>query len=284
MAIATELWPLIDQVIGAVAASYEATRDAIERFERGSGQIVARLLLAGQDAVPEAGRAGLELAEGYDVLALAVGPTADQQTAQTASQQVAGRRKLLRVFSAMDRHGPPGVLLVLEPDSGHVLVPRAEERAGVDRRRCEAVLGLIEGAAGAEVIAGCREARTRVDVAAAAAQATEILRVARAAGLGPGLHGIEAVALDYQVSRPGPAREALAGVLDPLQRHPELVRTVETLLAKDGDRGRTARALGVHPNTINNRLVRITELLGMDPTTTRGVVLLSAALGARRIG
>lgn len=282
--IATELWQLVDQLIGAVTASYGATRDAIEHYERGPGQVVARLLLAGQDATPEAGQAGFELADGYDVLALAIDPTDDQQTDQAASLQVAGRRKVLRVFNAIDRHGPAGVLLALEPDSGHVLVPRTGSQVGVDRERCEAVRQLVQDAAGAPVTAACREAPTLAEVAAAARHATEILRVAQANQLGPGLHGIEAVALDYQVTRPGDAREALARVLEPLQEHPDLVMTIEVLLAKDGDRGRTARALGVHPNTINNRLARITGLLGLDPTTTRGVVVLSAALTARRIG
>ncbi|NED70722.1 PucR family transcriptional regulator, partial [Streptomyces sp. SID10244] len=41
---------------------------------------------------------------------------------------------------------------------------------------------------------------------------------------------------------------------------------------------RTARALGVHPNTINNRLHKVTSLSGVDPSSFVGVMAFGAAL------
>ncbi|MDN5765069.1 MAG: helix-turn-helix domain-containing protein [Humibacillus sp.] len=61
------------------------------------------------------------------------------------------------------------------------------------------------------------------------------------------------------------------------------METLETFLSSNLDRGRTARALQVHPNTVNNRLKRIADLVGLDPGTTSGAAELSAALIARRL-
>ena len=47
-------------------------------------------------------------------------------------------------------------------------------------------------------------------------------------------------------------------------------------------RRRTAQALGVHANTVDNRLDRVAALTGLDPRTTRGLQLLGAALVVRR--
>ncbi|MDG4863407.1 helix-turn-helix domain-containing protein, partial [Streptomyces sp. T-3] len=48
-----------------------------------------------------------------------------------------------------------------------------------------------------------------------------------------------------------------------------------------GRRRPTAAELHVHPNTVDYRLRRISELTGLDPANTADVPLLSAALAAR---
>jgi len=50
------------------------------------------------------------------------------------------------------------------------------------------------------------------------------------------------------------------------------------------DRRRAAQRLSLHPNTVDNRLARTTELTGLDPSTPRGVALLLAALAVRDLG
>ena len=89
--------------------------------------------------------------------------------------------------------------------------------------------------------------------------------------------------LEYQLTRPSDATEELLRLLDPLDRNPDLPHTLEVYLANDLDRRRTAAALHVHPNTLDYRLRRIVELTGLDPSTTRGLQLLGAALAARRL-
>ncbi len=56
---------------------------------------------------------------------------------------------------------------------------------------------------------------------------------------------------------------------------------MRAFLDGDSDRRRTAESLGVHPDTVDNRLTRALELTGVDPRTTRGVQLCSAALTLR---
>ncbi len=51
---------------------------------------------------------------------------------------------------------------------------------------------------------------------------------------------------------------------------PELVRTLDSLLAHDFDRGATAASLPVHRNTLNNRLRRVRSLTGLDLARTEG--------------
>jgi DNA-binding PucR family transcriptional regulator len=91
------------------------------------------------------------------------------------------------------------------------------------------------------------------------------------------------VLLEYQLTRPSDALVELTRLLNPIDRNPDLPHTLDVYLANDLDRRRTASALHVHPNTLDYRLRRIVELTGLDPSTSRGLQLLGAALAARRL-
>lgn len=106
----------------------------------------------------------------------------------------------------------------------------------------------------------------------------EILRVARTCGLPPGLHVLDDVLLEFHLSRPGPSSHRIAALLDPVAGRPELLRTLRTHLAQHQDRRLTAALLGLHPNTVDNRLAKLTELTGLDPSSPRGAALAIAAL------
>ena len=85
------------------------------------------------------------------------------------------------------------------------------------------------------------------EVPAAAKQAHELLDLARLLGRPVGTYGMHDLALEYQLTRPGPARQYLARVLDPLDDSPELVETLfETDISHDlsraADRAHAARA------------------------------------------
>lgn len=119
-------------------------------------------------------------------------------------------------------------------------------------------------------------------VPAAVAQNTEIVELVARTGRPPGLYRLADVLLDYQLSRPGEALNALACLLRPLEPKPELLETLETYLAQDLDRRRTATELHVHPNTVDYRIRRITQLIGLSPTRPADLPRINAALIARR--
>ena len=55
---------------------------------------------------------------------------------------------------------------------------------------------------------------------------------------------------------------------------PELVRTLDVLVAHDFDRGAAAAALPVHRNTLGNRIKRIRAITGLDVDAAAGGGLL----------
>jgi DNA-binding PucR family transcriptional regulator len=119
-------------------------------------------------------------------------------------------------------------------------------------------------------------------VAAAATQNAEIVDLVARTDRAPGLYRRADVLLDYQLSRPSEALTALARLLLPLEAKPELLQTLETYLRQDLDRRRTAASLHVHPNTVDYRIRRITQLIGLSPARAADLPRINAALVARR--
>ncbi|MET8370599.1 PucR family transcriptional regulator [Micromonospora profundi] len=63
-----------------------------------------------------------------------------------------------------------------------------------------------------------------------------------------------------------------------LEAGPDLIRTLDAYYLHDMSRPATARALGVHTRTLDYRLRRVHELIGLRPASTRGVRILTAAV------
>jgi plasmid stabilization system protein ParE len=75
---------------------------------------------------------------------------------------------------------------------------------------------------------------------------------------------------------------ALAAVIQPLHGRPGLVETLAMFLDCDLDRTATASRLHIHRRTLTQRLDRIGALIGHEPRTSRGVLVLGLALAAHR--
>jgi sugar diacid utilization regulator len=75
----------------------------------------------------------------------------------------------------------------------------------------------------------------------------------------------------------------LAAVLGPLEVDTRLIDTLVAFFAHDLDRSRTAAALDLSRGGLGLRLNRIATLTGLDPRTTRGIQVLTAALSARAL-
>jgi len=263
----------VQAVTGVVATAYLEEQQAIHGEERDARRALVSALLSGEPADDLATRLGVRLAPAWTVLALELGEHPDERSADVTGA-VAGRRKVRRVQDVLDAFAGTQVLGSLDATGGVVLLPSP------DAALAPLVSDLVR-AAGAPVRAGAAYAASRTDLAAAGEQAGEVLRLAGLLGRPSGVYVLRDVLLEYQLTRPSDALPLLAAMLDPIERNPDLLRTLETYLRENLDRRRTAAALHVHPNTLDYRLKRIVELTGLDPATTGGLQLLAAAAAVR---
>ncbi|MPZ74233.1 MAG: hypothetical protein GEU74_13555 [Nitriliruptorales bacterium] len=68
------------------------------------------------------------------------------------------------------------------------------------------------------------------------------------------------------------------------RRGADLLATVEAFAGACGSVTEAARAVQVHPNTVDYRLRRVASISGYDPRDPRGLLMLSLATIARRLG
>jgi hypothetical protein len=271
------------QVTSEVAAAYLEEQQTIYGEERDAHRSLASALLSGEPVDAIAQRLGFTIAPAYVVAALRIEPHPDESD-RGVGGAVAARRKVRRAQRALDDWLGEPVVGLLDPVGGSVLLPATADTAHGCADRLPDLVAAVSTAAGAEVSAGGAVALGVADIPRAATQAHDVVRLARVLGRPPGGYLLRDVLLEYQLTRPSDAQSDLAQLLVPLDRNPDLPLTLEVYLDHDLDRRKTAAALHVHPNTLDYRLRRIVELTGLDPSTTRGLQLLGAALASRRLG
>ncbi|MCX5340392.1 PucR family transcriptional regulator [Streptomyces atratus] len=261
-------------LVGAVAETYMDERSALEAEQREQRRSLVRGFL---DGTLEPGRALLEQL-GLDgpalVLAVVMEPSADSDPESGGSElgsAVTVRRRMRRIQTVLDQGFGTELLFLFDAGTGRAVVPQGCEPPGDLAER-------LTRACGAEVRIAAVPAAAPEAVPEASRTAVEILQVARACGLPPGLHSLDDVLLEFHLSRPGPSSHRIAALLDPVAGRPELLQTLRTHLAQHQDRRLTAALLGLHPNTVDNRLAKLTELTGLDPASPRGAALAIAAL------
>ena len=272
----------VQQVTAAVAAAYLEEQQTIYGEERDARRSLASALLTGEPAEALAGRLGTSIAPAFLVVALRVGLHADESE-KGVGGAIASRRKVRRLHGALDDFAGEPVLALLEPNGGSALVPSTPESVRATAGRLPELVRRLQESVGASVLAGAAEAIGAADIARANAQALDVVRLARRLDWPAGGYLLRDVLLEYQLTRPSDALVELCRLLDPIDRNPDLPHTLEVYLANDLDRRRTAAALHVHPNTLDYRLRRIVDLTGLDPSTSRGLQLLGAAIAARRL-
>ncbi|SEQ52880.1 PucR C-terminal helix-turn-helix domain-containing protein [Lentzea albida] len=124
------------------------------------------------------------------------------------------------------------------------------------------------------------EAPDRAGVALACVDAIAAHDLAAAARDPRTVVGTDDVVLERILHRSA-ERSALTRVLDELG--PDLLTTLDVFYANDMDKQLAARALHVHRNTLDYRLRQIHRTTGLNPTSVRGVQLLSSAFTLRRM-
>ncbi|MEV0292852.1 helix-turn-helix domain-containing protein [Nocardia sp. NPDC050710] len=220
---------------------------------------VARALLGGRRTSKIAREYGMPVADRYIVFAVAVDDLSAVGMPGTAVPQH------LRTVLAT-RSGQP-VPALLSSLGGTILVP-APFVADRDLHDLIAATPLIAAAVSA----------APEQIPSAADDAHELLDMVQRLYGRPGLYHFEDLALEYQLTRPGPGRDRLIALLDPLADHPELLQTLREYLSNNLNRRLTSRALHIHRNTIDHRLKRIGQLTGLDATGPAALWRLRAAL------
>jgi hypothetical protein len=281
LAVATWLIGYLQAATSTVAGAYLEERQSIYGEQRDARRALVEALLSGLPADTLAARVGTELAPCYVVLSLRVERSADEKD-EGVDGTVASRRKVRRLEDALADAGGRGTLALLTPTGGWALVPSDESDPPAAWVEPGPLVQHLAAEAGVEVTAGVAYRADLAGMADAAAEADQVLRLVVELGYPAGAYRVDDVLLDFVLTRPSPARDRLDAVLIPLEDGPDLIATLEAYLAADFDRRGAAAALHVHPNTLDYRLRRVAELTGLDPSTTRGLQHLGAALTVRR--
>jgi hypothetical protein len=294
----------LQAMIPVVADAYLQEQQAIHGEDREARRALVEALLAGEPAEPLAERVDLDLAACYVVLVLRVAPVQDPagDAELSAGRGVWARRTVRLIQRELDQRAgdrrvlpvPGHVLAALDGTGGTVLLGASPGTVDAELAALPGLVERIAAATGAKVIAGVAvgsvlqgvpatslqgvPAAALQGVPAAAREAGEVAELAERLGRPCGPYRLDDVLLEHQLSRPGPARERLAGLLAPLAGHPHLLEAVRAYVECGYNRHQAAAHIHVHRNTLNYRLRRVETLTGVDPADPVGSRVLAAAL------
>ncbi|GAA5049552.1 PucR family transcriptional regulator [Nocardia callitridis] len=265
---------LVEVITATVADSYVEEQHLVAKEHQTAAQTLASALLSGRGSSALARQAGMPIAESYQVVALAIPEHPDERDPKVDGN-VAARRKLRRLQSELATVFATRALALLSTKGGTLLIPLGADPAAT--AMTQATLDLLAKAA--EVPLTATMVPSGIDeVPDAADQAHELLNLVRVGDRAPGLYQMTDLAVEYQLTRGGPATRRIATILDPLEAHAELFETMRAYLGTDMNRRLTARQLFVHPNTVDYRLRRISQLTAIDLTTSAGISQAAIAL------
>lgn len=262
---------VLDRIITAFTRAYlhEIRANTVDRHA--GSEALAAALISGSASTVMARGSGVTSA--YAVLALAI-TSPPEPPARFARDRGEARRRLhrLRTELAADPAAPLGIL---SETGGTVLIPEPEtgDTATVE------LFERLQNTARVPLLATMVHAQ-RHEIPEAAHRTHEMLELAQRLHRPARLYRFADLALEYQISRPGPARQRLAALMDPLRSRPELLQTLAVYIASSQQRQRAADLLHVHPNTLDYRLRGIAKHTGFDPVRGDGLWHLQAALVA----
>lgn len=265
-----------DQLTDASVAAYRRVQDeVVVHYERLTHDLVARLVVAEQ-ADPEEIDSRARLIDvdpdlPYQAVALAGAAPADADAVVRAHRAVLSdlaARIPGRILSG--RHAGQTLLLAAGEHEGLAgILARSLGRPGV----------------GPDVVCGLGQPQPRLAaVGGSVAQAVAAVEVGLRRGLRCQVVTFTEVIPDVLLSHHREAAEQLvASRLGPLLTRKDLIETLEAYLAEGQSVTRAAARLGVHQNTIANRLRRIALLLGRDLDDLLAATDLLLALHAREL-
>ncbi|MGX1806063.1 PucR family transcriptional regulator [Nocardia sp. NPDC055321] len=279
-AFSNHLLELLMNITTLVTSTYTAMEESVYGLERDARRGLAVALLRGAPAGELAARADHTLAEHYDVLAVTVAGSSVPGSAALAENAVARRRARI-VQQVLDEIAGTTALNTFDGTSGIALLPRTLGTG--PRAEYARAIGKLSGCLGAAIHIGECSAVPRAAIPEKATQATELAQLAEGLGRPPGVYRLDDLLLEYQLTRPGEARDRLAQRIIPILDQPHLLEAVKVHITHGADRKAAAALLHVHPNTLSYRLRRVTEITGIDPSDPHGSRLIAAALMVQRL-
>lgn len=258
-------------VTTAVTETYVETTTALTGREREARTDLLQRVLDATDTPAHWHDAGLAFWPERTLVCLRHRPPSHDDTVTVA---VEARRRARAVREELGALSGSVVLDGLSPTGGMLVLRGRVESAAVRKALGKSLRG--------KWYAGLAHAPDRQRTPEAALSAHDCAEVADRLAYPTGVHQINDLLLEVQVTRPGPARTALAGLLGPIAGNRELLDTLTTYVEEAHRRAPTARRLHVHPNTLDYRLRRVRELTGLDTNDPEGRQLVRAALVVRR--
>ncbi|UFS96047.1 PucR family transcriptional regulator [Nocardia huaxiensis] len=246
--------------------------ETVYTVEREAHRTLATALLRGAPAEDLAARADVTLEEHYDVLAIhaRTGPLVP------IADNLATRRRIRLVHRALAARTGSAPLYVFDGSAGIALLPSGSGAY-------DDLADTFAQQFGLDVHMAEYSGVARADLPEAARHVTDLAELARLLGRPTGIYRLDDLLLEYQLTRPGPARDRLSERIAPILGHPHLFEALDAHIRHGSDRKAAAAVLHVHPNTHSYRLRRVAELTGLDPSDPHDSRLLAAALTVHRL-
>ncbi|MGW5922387.1 PucR family transcriptional regulator [Nocardia fluminea] len=266
----SEVVDLLGRVSAVVAAAF--VRYALEATGYSDHNLAEQLIMGSRSRITARDRGFVPAAE-YWVLAIDIGDESRDGGTDGRDERVRARRAVTGIRLELDRVCDGAALAALSAQGGTVLIPTTDR----PEHHVDTVAAALARAAGRQITVTVVRAAL-ADIPDAAECAHELLGIVWRLGRVGAVHRFSDVALEYQLSRPGPAQEYLRTVLEPLAVHPELLETLRCHIANDLNRRKTARMLHLHTNTVDYRIRRIAALTGFDAKRCPDLWYLRSAL------
>ncbi|WP_109530389.1 MULTISPECIES: PucR family transcriptional regulator [Nocardia] len=274
--VARRFVDISDHLTAAVGVAFMRELRTVVDRRHAARRTLASALLSGHRASPVARECGVTIAAAYYVMALAISPRGGRDKNDVADPPPAARRALERIGTELDGHRDDQVLALLGIHGGAVLIPVGHPAGG----DLNAFISRLSRAGRVSIRAAVVESPA-ADIPEATRRAHDLLDIVDRLELIDGIYHFGDLAVEYQLTRPGPALERLGAILDPLDEYPELMETLRVHISNNLIRQRTARKLQVHVNTVDYRCRRIGRITGFDPSEANGQWYLRSALIAR---
>lgn len=276
----SRLLELLRRINMAVVETYTEVEQSIYHAEREARRELCSALVRGLPAEELAVRADTILADRYTVLAIHV-----SEPARTGSAaNLVTRRRIRLLQRALYELTGEIMPATFDGASGIALLSNSSENDIVDAERFDQLAARLSQQFGVTVYLAEFSGVSRDGIPTAAKDAGELTELARLCGHPGGCYRLDDLLLEYQLTRPGPARERLAHRVIPLLASPHLLEALDAHLRHGADRKTASRRIHVHPNTFTYRLHRIAELTGLDPSDPTDSRMLAAALTVHRLG